>query len=90
MTLEQTLDELSKYARPYLNQHEDNTWSCSAVLRVNVKGSDFKVRSDFNHPTATAAASTCLCRVRAMLKDIHKMAPQVPHNRPGVTYVHNA
>lgn len=79
--LGEVLTELSRYSMPSLREF-DNGWWCSAELRVQVKGGEFKVSSEYRHATPLSAATECLHRVQDMLKDIHKLSTETPYNKP--------
>jgi hypothetical protein len=39
-------------------------------MHVNATGADFKIHSEFGHPTPTSAAAECLGRMNDVLKGI--------------------
>lgn len=61
--LDECLAEMEKYARPRVSMSDKDTWSCVAKLRIQVKGGEFEIRSEFGHATALSAARECFSRV---------------------------
>lgn len=68
-TLEECLTELEKYGNPRVSKN-DRTWHCNIEVFVTGKGTEFKVRSEFNHKTHAEAANLCYARLMAELKRI--------------------
>lgn len=55
--LEETLKELSRYGRVWLNMGSDlQTWSANVEVSMSIIGAKFEVRSDYNHKTPLEAA----------------------------------
>lgn len=62
--LEDILMELLKYGQPKVGVYgSDMTWACSIDMNTNTTGSDFKIRSDWDHKTPLEAAKLCRDRV---------------------------
>lgn len=62
--LEDILLELLNYGRPTVGVYgSDMKWHCGVEMNTNTVGSDFKVRSDWNHNTPIEAAKVCRERV---------------------------
>lgn len=68
-SLEALLGEMSWYGYPRLNRFESG-WHCSIDVFVSGAGVEFKVASEFKHPTARAAAEECSGRLEAALASI--------------------
>lgn len=73
--LEETLNQLNSYGLPRLSRM-DRGWFCTTEMFVSAKGAKVEIKSEFDHPSALAAAQTCLERVSAVLRDISRMADQ--------------
>lgn len=87
MTLEEMIEELECYGRPSMFQYDHSSeWLCKVDLNVRVTGGTFEIKSSGKSKTCYQAVEECLIRVRALLKDIHKLAPQVPHKKPGLEH----
>jgi len=69
--LEAILHQLQSYGEPrcvMLN----NGWYCAVDMYVSAIGANFKVASEFSHPTPRAAAQECRKRVLATLESMGK------------------
>lgn len=63
-SLEDIMMELLNYGQPRVGVYgSDMTWHCTVEMNTNTVGSDFKVRSDWNHTTPFEAAKLCRDRV---------------------------
>lgn len=60
--LDEELTLLLKYGKPNLNYIDDG-WHCSITMWVASEGTEFRVRSDFNHKTAREAFDCCRRRM---------------------------
>ena len=69
LSLAECLTELEKYGNPRLSK-DGGTWHCGLSVFVIGKGTEFKVRSDFNHSTIEDSARQCLSRLVAELRRI--------------------
>lgn len=65
-SLEVMLHALSRYGKPYLS-HTGKGWHCSLEMYVGAQGVEFKIRTDFKHPTPSAAAEECCRRLDKVL-----------------------
>ena len=68
LDLEAVLLELAKYGRPWVWLFQQG-WTAKCDMHVAAKGSAFVVSADFEHITPLAAATQCLERVKAAVKD---------------------
>ncbi len=73
--LEQVIEKLCKFGRPYIHCHTDMTWSCSIDLNSDVVGGSFSIKSGFKHKTAKEAAYTVLMRIHALGKELLNANP---------------
>ena len=56
LTSDDLLEEISPYATVDMFQSErDETWRACGSLRIRSKGANFKISSEFGHPTAQSA-----------------------------------
>ncbi|EKD89532.1 MAG: hypothetical protein ACD_33C00046G0013 [uncultured bacterium] len=78
-TLEELLNELSKYGEVSIRYFKDKTWYCCIDMFVIGEGISFKIASDFKQPTAMNAAETCRERLISALKDIGNKSKSLPH-----------
>ena len=69
LSLEDCLAELEQYGNPRISK-DCGTWHCGISVFVIGKGTEFKVRSEFDHKTHAEAANLCLARLMAELKRI--------------------
>jgi hypothetical protein len=69
--LEQILEELCQYGKPWLSKH-NNGWHAAIDIFVSGTGVKFEVKTEFDCPTARAAAATCSDRLTAALRSIGK------------------
>lgn len=69
LSLEECLAELEKYGNPRISKN-DGEWSCGIDVFVTGEGTEFKVRSDWNHKSHADAANLCYTRLMAELKRI--------------------
>lgn len=69
MTLEQILEELSRYGQPHVTMSDRGWWS-AIDMHVSAKGATFNIRSASGHKSAWAAAAECLERVRQTLSEV--------------------
>lgn len=76
MTLEDMLREMECYGRPRVGKYGD-TWACSLEMFVSGAGVHFEVKSDYDHKTASDAATVCLDRMRDVLRKIQTGARTV-------------
>ena len=65
-SLEQVLEQLEAYGQPSVSRLERG-WHCCIKLRTPALGTEFRIRSEFDLPTPTAAAIQCHERVRDAL-----------------------
>ena len=73
MTIEEMLDELYTVSFPRLScQESSGTWYAQAEMRIKVQGAEFKVSSEFRHPTPTSALRELLERVRSAMKQLNE------------------
>lgn len=82
-TLEWLLDEMSKFGRPRLSRMDDGNWHAAVELNVTGSGVDFKIRSDFRHPTHLEAATVCyerMCESLTLLVAAVKSGSTDPHS----------
>lgn len=68
MTLEEALDELSKFGDPRLGVY--GGWHCSIKVFVTGKGVQFEVKSGFDNHKPIDAVRVCLNRLKKALKEI--------------------
>lgn len=73
-SLEVLLKALSVYGRPSLSI-VDKGWHCWVSMYVSSKGIEFKVSSEFNHPTPISATTECFTRLQKALIDLEKPQP---------------
>ena len=71
--LEQLLLQVNHYGKPHL-WRTDRGWFCKVDMFVQAKGAGVEIQSEFDHPTPSLAAQTCLERVSAVVRDISKLA----------------
>lgn len=71
LTLSAMLDRLLRYGHPRLS-HIDSGWYCKIEMYVGDKGVDFKIASDFGHPTPEAAARETIERLAKTLQTLGK------------------
>jgi hypothetical protein len=64
--LEELLTAMCAFGQPSVSMM-DRGWLCSIDMHVSSEGAAFKVRSDFDHPSASEAAMVCLNRIRETL-----------------------
>jgi hypothetical protein len=63
-SLEEIMLELLNYGQPRVGVYgSDGKWHCNVEMNTNSIGSDFKVRSEWNHATPIEAAKLCRDRV---------------------------
>jgi hypothetical protein len=63
-SLDEILIELLNYGQPRIGVYgSDMKWHCNVEMNTNTIGSDFKVRSEWNHATPIEAAKICRDRV---------------------------
>ena len=77
--LEEILAELCKYGEPILHKLDDG-WICRVDFFVTGAGVQFKVGSDYDHPTPLEAAQVCFDRVKEALNKLieFKFDDQLP------------
>jgi len=63
MTTDDYLAKIAPYARVMIHQHDDDTWSATATLRIRAEGGEFKIKSEFNHKCAPDALRVLLSRI---------------------------
>lgn len=68
-SLEDLLTALASYGSPRVTQIKKG-WYCCVEMRVSSVGVDFKIASEFNHQTPTAAARECYERVVKTVSEI--------------------
>lgn len=66
-SLESLLKQLTLFGKPRLSYMGDG-WYSSIDMHVVAAGSEFKVASEFKHPSGLAAARQCAERVVEVLK----------------------
>ena len=64
-TLSEVIIQMCQYGKPSIWMMNDRTWLASIEMGVTVAGGEFRIRSDFNHPTALKAARQALERAVA-------------------------
>jgi hypothetical protein len=69
-SLEQMLAGMRKYGMPRLGVFGPNGWHCNIEMFVSATGAQFKVASEFNHPSATEAVRVCIDRMHESLRKI--------------------
>jgi hypothetical protein len=63
-SLDEILMELLNYGQPRIGVYgSDMKWHCNVEMNTNTIGSDFKVRSEWNHATPIEAAKICRDRI---------------------------
>lgn len=63
-SLNDIMMELLNYGQPRVGVYgSDMKWHCTVEMNTNTVGSDFKVRSDWDHTTPIEAAKLCRDRV---------------------------
>jgi hypothetical protein len=67
--LEGVLSWLQKFGRPRLSCLGTG-WHSNIEMHVSSVGAEFKVASEFGHPTPLAAAQECAARVVQTLRDL--------------------
>lgn len=73
-SLEELLLALSKYGRPSLSVVSQG-WHCWVTMHVSSKGIEFKVSSEFDHPSPMSATIECYARLGKALKDLESYQP---------------
>ena len=68
ISLEAVLLELATYGKPWVWIFQQG-WTAKCDMQVDARGVDFVVRADFEHMTPLAAATQCLGRVKAAVKE---------------------
>lgn len=68
-SLETLLDVMQKYGRPRVAML-DGGWCCIVDMRVASVGTEFKIASEFGHPSPRAAAEQCAQRMQQTLRDL--------------------
>jgi hypothetical protein len=69
LSLEECLVELEKYGNPRISKDKDG-WHCSINVFVTGKGTEFKVRSNWEHKTHAGATNLCYTRLMVELNRI--------------------
>ena len=64
--LNAALLRLMDLGSPSLHCHDDKTWSCTLALHSATKGSDFKMRSGYNHKSPLDAVGELTKRLKEM------------------------
>ena len=72
LSLPDCLEEIERYGDPSLFK-DHGEWSCNVEVFVTGTGTQFKVRSDWDHKTHAEAANVCLSRLLAELKRIKEI-----------------
>lgn len=72
--LEGGLKKLCEYGKPRLSSQGNGQWYCSLDMYVQGKGVEFKIASDFTHPSMLEAVQICYERLEKVLKDLDKEA----------------
>ena len=67
-TLEEYLDELSRYGKPRLGLY--GGWSADLDMFVTGKGTEFKITSGFDHTTPLSAVAECHSRLIDTLRGL--------------------
>ena len=68
------LGMLLQFGHPSL-AHIQAGWHCSVEFFCHGKGVEFKIRSDYGHPTPESAVQTCLDRMHTSLKQLGVQTP---------------
>ncbi|MEO7065360.1 MAG: hypothetical protein ABI114_00465 [Rhodanobacter sp.] len=76
-TLESMLLEMAHYGKPRLGLLSG--WHACIDMTVNATGAKFEIRSEFNHPTPTAATAECLQRMRDVMRGVASNVAQLDH-----------
>lgn len=66
--LEQLLVNLQKFGQVNVHSFKDGSWSCSVEMVMRAQGSDYKIRSEFDHATPRAAVEQCTDRVNEAIQ----------------------
>ena len=65
-----TLKELQKYGRPHLSCMKDGDWYSSIEIFVTGQGINFKIQSEFDHPTPEDSLHELRQRVQQSLSEL--------------------
>ena len=71
LTLEEHLQQMRYYGKPRVSLMSNGWYSC-IEMNTNTTGTTFEIKSDFDHPTPTAAAKQCHERILNALKELTK------------------
>lgn len=69
LSLDECLAQMERYGNPRVGKFS-NGWHANVEVFVTGQGAEFKVASEFNHDTPTAAANECYARLRDSLKKL--------------------
>ncbi|MBS1729828.1 MAG: hypothetical protein JSS67_03520 [Bacteroidetes bacterium] len=72
MDLEDLLLRLNTFGKPSLHRM-DKGWWCSIDMFVSAKGTDFKIKSEWDCATPTLAVQQCLQRVAETVGSVKAM-----------------
>ena len=72
LSLLDCLEEIERYGNPRVSK-DQGKWHCAVEVFVTGEGTQFKVRSDWDHKTPAEAANVCLSRLLAELKRIKEI-----------------
>ena len=69
-TVEEYLEELSRYGKPRLGLF--GGWHANVDMFVNGEGTEFKIASSFDHNTPLSAVAECHSRLMDTLRGLQK------------------
>lgn len=73
-SLEDCINEMSRFGPVRLHQYDDGTWNCTCKMRVSVSAASLEVKSKCDHKTAMEAATVCLRGIRDTINSLNRTA----------------
>lgn len=70
LTIEEYIDKLCYYGKPWLSSQGNGEWYCAIDMFVQGQGVEFKIASTFKEPSMLAAVRVCWERLEKALKDL--------------------